>query len=143
MAMFGAFFAASTRLGLPDWMILFVVSGLLGVLTTYLIKRAMPPIRLFILGPILAGATRANAVPRPAPVGIWDALGAPFRQQAQIYSLRFLIVGCLVFGVASIWGAYSVMESHGSYWNAIFATLMAVDFGVMLVLKLRKGRSRG
>ena len=125
---------------LPYW-VGFATFVPLAISTAFLVVRfVMPSIRLFILGSILAGAGPVNAAPRPAPADIRDVFCAPFRQQAQICSTRFLILGCLVFGAASVRAVYLTLVSHGDYIHAILTILMAVDFGVILMLKLGERR---
>jgi hypothetical protein len=138
LAVLAALSGGLSRSGFPDWIHFAVFAVTSAVAALLLFRVALPRIQLFIVRPVLAGA-RPAAAPPPTRVGLWESVSLDIRRQAQIWSLRGLMLTCAAFGLFSAKAGYAAFMSKDTYLHAASMVLLTAYFGVLLSVKL-KGR---
>lgn len=122
--------------GFPDWIHFGVYAATSALAALMFFKFVLPRIRLFIVRPVLAGAPPASPPPR-ARVGVWESMSLDIRRQAEIWSLRRLVLTCATFGWFSVKCGFTAFRANGTYLDTASLAALTAYFGVVLWVKLR------
>jgi hypothetical protein len=125
-----------SRSGFPDWIHFGVYAATSALAALVFFKFILPRIRLFIVRPVLADAPPASPPPR-ARVGVWESVSLDIRRQAEIWSLRRLVLTCAAFGWFSVKSGHAAFASNGTYLDTAALVALTAYFGVVLWVKLR------
>jgi hypothetical protein len=126
----------------PDWMHLAVFATGALAATFLVMKFVIPRLRYVIVRPLLAGLTPLSAAPAPPRVGMGESMRAEVGRQAQIYSIRYLVITVVVFAGFSIKESYDALMANGSIFALTGSVFLTLYFIAILVMKLKRKRSR-